>query len=75
LLQLNHWLLKSGFNPEQKIAVITAIYERTGVSEATRQLMHHYHDKALISLEKLSVPDDLKNTLVAFAGEIMKRLK
>jgi geranylgeranyl diphosphate synthase type II len=75
LLQLNHWLLKSDFNPEQKIAVITAIYERTGVSEATRQLMHHYHDKALISLEKLSVPDDLKNTLVAFAGEIMKRLK
>jgi geranylgeranyl diphosphate synthase type II len=75
LLQLEQWLLKTDFDPVQKIAVITAIYEKTGVSEATRQLMQHYHDKALSALDKVAIPADHKNTLITIAGEIMRRIK
>lgn len=75
LQQLNHWLLKSDFDPEQKIAAVTAIYDKTGVSEATRNLMRSYYDKALIALGKVAIPADQKNTLIAFAGEVMERIK
>ena len=75
LTQLNHWLLKPDFDPEQKIAVICAIYEKTGVSNSTRELMSSFYDKALFALEKIDIPSARKGTLVAFAGEIMKRIK
>ncbi len=75
LQQLNHWLLTSDFDTEQKIAAVTAIYDKTGVSEATRNLMRYYHDKALAALEKVTIPSDQKNTLIAFAGEVMERIK
>lgn len=75
LEQLNHWLLKPDFDTAQKIAAVTAIYDKTGVSEATRNLMLSYHDKALVALEKIAIPANQKNTLIAFAGEVMKRIK
>ncbi len=75
LLELNHWLLKSDFDPIQKIAVVTAIYEKTGVSDQTRQLMKHYHDKALEALERMAIPLDSKEILKAYAGEAMVRIK
>jgi geranylgeranyl diphosphate synthase, type II len=73
--QLNYWLSGSDFEPEEKIAAVTAIYDKTGVSETTKNLMRSYHDKALIALEKVAVPADQKNTLVTFANEVMKRIK
>ena len=75
LLELNHWLLKSDFDPIQKIAVVTAIYEKTGVSDQARNLMKHYHDKALESLERVSIDSESKMILRAFAGEAMVRIK
>ncbi len=75
LQRLNQWLLKLDFDEEQKIAAITAIYDKTGVSEATQDLMRSYHDKALIALEKVAIPSNIKNTLTAFAGEVMERIK
>jgi len=75
LQQLDQWLLKLDPDEEQKIAAITAIYNKTGVSEATQNLMRSYHDKALVALEKVAVPSKMKNTLIAFAGEVMERIK
>ena len=75
LQELNHWLLKSDFDPIQKIAVVTAIYEKTGVSDQTRQLMKHYHDEALEALERMTIPLDSKEILKAYAGEAMVRIK
>ena len=75
LLELNHWLTKSDFDPQQKIGVITAIYEKTRVSEATRNLMQSYYEKAMMALERMSIPSKNKATLLAFAGEAMVRVK
>ncbi len=75
MLQLNHWLLLSDFDPVQKIAVVTAIYEKTGVSEATRILMRSYHDRALMAIEKMTIPAERKNTLITIAQEIINRIK
>ena len=73
--QLQKWLLISDFDADQKIDAVTAIYNKTGVSEATRNLMQSYHDKALIALEKVSIPKNQKNTLIAFAGQVTQRIK
>ncbi len=75
LSELNSWLLKQDFDPLQKVAVITAIYEKTGVSKATRDLMHHYYTKALGALEEITISVQHKETLVAFADEAMVRVK
>ena len=75
LKQLNDWLLQTGFDAGQKIAAVTAIYDQTGVSDTTRNLMLSYHDQALTALEKVSVPETRKATLKAFAAEVMQRIK
>jgi geranylgeranyl diphosphate synthase type II len=75
LQQLNYWLLQSNFDPEQKIAAVTAIYDKTGVSETTQNMMRNYQNKALIALEKVAIPADQKNTLIAFANEVIQRIK
>jgi len=73
LKQLNQ-LLDSG-SCDQKIIGVTEIYNKTGVSEATRNLMTCYHDRALVALNKIDIPVHLKNTLIEFAGEVMKRIR
>jgi len=75
LLHLNSWLSKSDFDPEQKIASITAIYNKTGVSDITRNLMYSFQSKALNALDKMEIPEDQKITLIAFAGEVISRIK
>lgn len=75
LQQLNHWLLATDFDPKQKIEAVTAIYDKTGVSEATKYMMRSYHDKALIALNKIGIPANQRNTLNSFAGEVMERIK
>jgi len=73
--ELDNWLLKPDFEAGQKIAAVTAIYDKTGVSDATRNLMRSYCDKALFALEKVAIPANQKNTLIAFAREVMERIK
>ena len=73
--QLKHWLLKTDYDHEEKIAAITAIYDKTGVSDSTRDLMRKYYEKSLLALEKVAIPADQKKILIAFAGEATKRMK
>jgi geranylgeranyl diphosphate synthase type II len=75
LKQLNHWLSESNITEERKIAAITDIYNKTGVSTSTKNLMQSYHQKALIALGKVSVADDQKIILINFANELMQRVK
>jgi geranylgeranyl diphosphate synthase type II len=75
LVELNDWLIRPDFDPEQKIAAVTAIFDKTGAGDATRDLMHCYTNKALKALEKMAIPAVQKNTLIAFSGEILKRIK
>jgi geranylgeranyl diphosphate synthase, type II len=75
LLQLKGWLLKSDFDPEEKISAITAIYDKTRVSEAIRDLMKNFQDKAIAALSEMSIAAEAKNPLIELAGEVMKRIK
>lgn len=75
LKQLNNWLLQTDFDHNHKISSFISIYDKTGVSEATRNLMLAYHEKALLALEKVAVPAQFKNLLIAFAGEVLERIK
>lgn len=75
LTELNYWLSQPDFDQEQKIAAVTAVYDKAGVSKSTQDLMLSYQHKALKALEQVGVPPDQKNTLIAFAQEATKRIK
>lgn len=75
LLQLNSWLIQTDFDPVKKIAAITAIYDKTGVSDAISDLMKCYQNKALIALESMAIHADKKDTLIALSHEVIKRVK
>ena len=61
------------FVPEEKIKEVTNIYNTLGVKEITIQMIDVYYKKSLEYLEKLSVAEERKAILRAFAEGIMKR--
>jgi geranylgeranyl diphosphate synthase type II len=75
LQQLESWISKSDFDPEQKIAAITAIYDKTGVNGYVRGLMQNYYNKSLASLRSMDIPEGKKITLAALAEEVITRIK
>ena len=75
LKQLTYWLTVSDFDEQEKIRAVTEIYEKTGVSTVTRDLMKYYHDQAISALFQTSVSNKQKEVLKNFAEEVMIRVK
>ena len=71
--ELDRWLSASLYDPDEKIAAVTAIFSESGAGEATRQQMNHYHDKAVETLSKLEICTENKAGLTAFAGKVLSR--
>ena len=59
----------------KKVELIITIYEQLGVKHITKDLSEKYYNEALISLEKVSVPDDSKKELIRLAEELLNRVK
>jgi len=62
-------------NPEEKIARVTAIFEKLGVKENTRQMMQTFKDKALNDIERLKCNLSGKEMLNDLADLLMAREK
>lgn len=60
-------------NPEEKIARITAIFEKLGVRENTRQMMKTFQEKALNDIERLECNLSGKELLNDLAELLMAR--
>lgn len=71
--ELNAWLSKPDFDPQQKVNEITRIYNEIGIPELTRKKMNEYFDASFALLEKLDVDSEARNELIRFAGLLMKR--
>lgn len=72
---LEQWINLTDFDPAVKIAAVSEIFTGSGASEATRNLMRSYHDKALESLNLLPINDSDKNELRIFAGQVLSRIR
>ena len=71
--ELNMWLNAPHFDPVEKVAAVTAIYNFLNVREIARHEMKKHYDIALTFLNDISVEQNKKNELIAFADSLMVR--
>ena len=70
---LDYWAAASDFEPEEKIAAVTDIYNQVGLPAMSRAAEEHYYRQALASLEAISIGDDKKRVLREFMATLMER--
>ncbi|MFM1912834.1 MAG: Dimethylallyltranstransferase [Bacteroidota bacterium] len=73
--ELNSWLNKEEFNSEEKVAAVTAIYNRLGIKEETEELMQTYFSKGINAIPQLNLPASKENELISFLNSILNREK
>jgi geranylgeranyl diphosphate synthase type II len=70
--KLNH-LLYSSVENEQKVEAAQKLFKELNVHRAAKKLMHDYYEKAIESLNKISVHPESKKELIALADYLMNR--
>lgn len=73
LQQLEHWINAAEFEPVEKIAAITGLYNRIGVKGLCENKMVEYSNKAMESLAAVSVADEKKDELGKLIENLMYR--
>ena len=72
--ELNYWLNNNDEAlEEEKIAAVTAIYDRLDIRKICEEKMECYYQEASESLEKVQVADDKKEELRKLAAKLMSR--
>lgn len=69
---LQQWIAINDHS-EEKIRVITQIYNELGIEHLTMKEMHHYSNKAFQFLEKIDVADSKKEPLKQLAKSLLIR--
>jgi len=73
--ELQGWINKAGFNRADKVAAVTALYNKLGIDKMAKAKMESYYQQALQALAKVNVPEEKKTPLLAYAAKMMKREK
>lgn len=73
LLRLNTWVDAVSFNPEEKIAAVTELYNQIGVKELCEKKMEEYCGRAMESLMAVKVADEKKEGLKNLMVNLMHR--
>lgn len=71
--QLKHWLEVTDFNPTEKIAAVTNIYNKVGVATACKTEIQKYYAEGLSLLEQVSVDESLKENLRSYVCRLVDR--
>jgi geranylgeranyl diphosphate synthase type II len=68
------WINAEDFIPEEKIKMVTQIYNNQNIKELTKNKMDNYLEKALSELAKVNLPDENKSELVQIAKKLINRI-
>lgn len=71
--ELTTWITLTSFNPEEKIAAFTNIYNILGIKQLTELKMQHLYDKAMQHLSRVSVDEKKLSILKGVADNLMNR--
>lgn len=71
--RLNAWVDADSFDPTEKIAAVTALYNEIGIKELCEKKMAEYCERALESLAAVNVPDTKKVELKNLMTDLMYR--
>lgn len=71
--ELTRWVTAEEFDPAEKIAAVTAIYDKVGIKELAEQKINYYFDQSRRYLAAVNVPDERKAVLAGYTDKMMKR--
>ena len=71
--ELSRWLTATQYDPAEKIAAVTALYNRVGAGELCLQQVDAYSRRAIEALRRVGVDDAAKQPLYDLSTTLMKR--
>ncbi len=71
--ELNSWIGKKTFDPAEKIAAVTAIYDQLRLKELSEEKIHTYYNQAMKCLASLSVAPQRLNILKEVSARLINR--
>lgn len=74
-VELERWTTATEFDPAEKIAAVTEIYNRLGIDKLAEQRIKEYFEQSRQHLDELSVSDDRKAVLREYTERMMNRKK
>ena len=73
--ELERWTTATEFDPAEKIAAVTEIYNMLGIDKLAEQRIKEYFEQSRQHLDELSVSDDRKAVLREYTERMMNRKK
>ena len=71
--EMMEWIEAKDFDREEKVKAVTRLYDAIGIRQLCEEKMEECYKLALQYLEKVSVDDERKADLKAYAAAMMKR--
>ena len=71
--ELNNWISQTDFNPAEKIAAVTAIYNQLQLKELSEEKIHKYYNQAMGCLTSLNVAPEKLCVLKEVSARLMNR--
>lgn len=71
--ELDHWMNVKDFNPEEKIAAVTHLYNILSIDKLAQQKIEDIFAESLKSLNRVKVTEEKKIELRLFANKLMGR--
>lgn len=73
--ELEQWIAKKTFDRKDKVSAVTAIYDALGIGELAKTKINEYFEKSKKYLAAVSVSEENKRELYAYAEKMMRRKK
>lgn len=71
--ELQHWMEAETFNSDEKVAAVTAIYNKVGVDKLAIEKIAYYFEESKKYLDAVQVSDERKSELRLYAQKMMHR--
>lgn len=73
--ELEQWIARKTFDRQEKVSAVTAIYDALGIGELAKTKINEYFEKSKKYLAAVSVSEESKRELYAYAEKMMRRKK
>ena len=71
--ELSRWLSAAEYDPSEKIAAVTALYDRVGAGDLCLRQVDEYSRRAIEALRQIGVDEAAKQPLYDLANSLIKR--
>jgi len=75
LTTLRKYLQLKEYDPEEKVKVVTGIYNNVGIRQLTELKINYYFSNAMDAFEKINIKDERKQELKIVVDTLMNRIK